>query len=171
MGRLTFLSVTLLMLVSREASAQDTQRPPDTISLSGPRAGVTFLSEGVRNQIEEDFSHDLGPVISQFGWQFEKRFLSSEYGATAVTEWVVLFGGADQGVFIPSLTWLLGWRTVGGIEFGAGPNLSPAGTAVAITGGVTFRAGNLNVPLNVAVVPSASGARVSMLVGFNARRR
>ena len=78
MGRLAFLSVTLLMLVSREASAQDTQRPPDTISLSGPRAGVTFLSQGVRNQIEEDFSQDLGPVISQFGWQFEKRFMSSE---------------------------------------------------------------------------------------------
>ena len=43
--------------------------------------------------------------------------------------------------------------------------------AVAIAAGVTLRAGNLNVPLNVAVVPSASGARVSFLVGFNSKRR
>ena len=139
--------------------------------MSGPRAGVTFLSPGVRNQISEDFSEDLGPVISQFGWQFEKRFMSTEGGATAVTEWVLLFGGADQGVFVPSLTWLLGMRTVGGIEVAAGPNLSPAGMAVAIAAGVTLRAGNLNVPLNVAVVPSESGARVSFLMGFNSRRR
>ena len=62
-------------------------------------------------------------------------------------------------------------RTVGGIEFAAGPNLSPAGMAVAIAAGVTLRAGNLNVPLNIAVVPSESGARVSFLVGFNAKRR
>lgn len=171
MGRFAFLSVTLLLLTFGEASAQDTQRPPDTMSLSGPRAGVTFLSQGIRDKTLDDYDQELGPVISQFGWQFEKRFLSSETGATAVTEWVVLFGGADQGVFIPSLTWLLGMRTVGGIEFAAGPNLSPVGMAVAIAAGVTFRAGNLNVPLNVAVVPSASGARVSFLMGFNSKRR
>jgi hypothetical protein len=166
-----FIVVVAGTVIAPDANAQDIQRPPDTISLSGPRAGVTFLSQGVRDQIVEDYSQELGPVISQFGWQFEKRFLTSEGGATAVTEWVLLFGGADQGVVIPSLTWLLGMRTVRGIEFAAGPTLSPAGMAVAIAGGVTFRAGNLNVPLNVAVVPSTSGARVSMLVGFNARRR
>ena len=174
MGKLMFVSTMLVMLVSRDAMAQgagQAQQPADTISLSGPRAGVTFLSPGVRNQISEDFSEDLGPVISQFGWQFEKRFMSSETGATAVTEWVLLFGGADQGVFVPSLTWLLGLRTMSGIEFAAGPNLSPAGMAVAIAAGVTLRAGNLNVPLNIAVVPSESGARVSFLVGFNSKRR
>ena len=62
-------------------------------------------------------------------------------------------------------------RTVGGVEFAAGPNFSAAGAGIAIAAGVTLRAGNLNVPLNVAVVPSSSGARVSFLMGFNARRR
>ena len=75
---------------------------------------MTFLSPGVRKQISDEFSEELGPVISQFGWQFEKRFMSSETGATAVTEFVLLFGGADQGVFVPSLTWLIGGRTTGG---------------------------------------------------------
>ncbi len=78
--------------------AAQPQQPADTISLSGPRVGVTFLSPGVVSQIKEDFDHDIDPMISQFGWQFEKRFMSSDTGATAVTEWVVLFGGVDQGV-------------------------------------------------------------------------
>jgi hypothetical protein len=174
MGKLMLFSTMLVMVVSRDVMAQDAgqpQQPADTMRLSGPRAGVTFLSPGVRDQISDEFSENLGPVISQFGWQFEKRFMSSESGATAVTEWVLLFGGADQGVFVPSLTWLLGLRTMGGVEFAAGPNLSPAGMAVAIAAGVTLRAGNLNVPLNVAVVPSESGARISFLMGFNSKRR
>lgn len=172
--RLLVIVIGTLLVASSDAYAQaaaQSQQPADTIRLSGPRAGVTFLSPGVRDQIAQDFSEELGPVISQFGWQFEKRFMSSENGATAVTEWVLLFGGADQGVFVPSLTWLLGLRTTSGIEVAAGPNLSPAGMAVAIAAGVTLRAGNLNVPFNVAVVPSASGARVSFLMGFNSGRR
>jgi len=172
--QLLVIVVATLVVASSDAYAQDAgqaQQPAETIRLSGPRAGVTFLSPGVRDQISEDFNEDLGPVISQFGWQFEKRFMSTETGAAAVTEWVLLFGGADQGVFVPSLTWLLGLRTTGGIEFAAGPNLSPAGMAVALAAGVTLRAGNLNVPLNVAVVPSASGARVSFLMGFNSKHR
>jgi hypothetical protein len=35
--------------------------------------------------------------------------------------------------------------------------------------GVTFSRGALNVPVNVAVVPSRAGVRVSLLTGFNFR--
>ena len=169
-----FAIVVGTLVFSSSAYAQgaaQAQRPPDTMSLSGPRAGITYLTPAVVDQIKEDFSKDINPVISQFGWQFEKRFMSSDTGATAVTEWVVLFGGIDQGVVIPSLTWLVGMRTVGGIELAAGPNLSPAGTGVAIAAGVTMRVGNLNVPFNAAVVPSANGPRFSFLLGFNSKRR
>jgi len=171
--RLFVIVSGIVVVASSTAYAQVTapaQKPPDTMSLSGPRAGITYLSPGVVDQIKKDFDKDINPVISQFGWQFEKRFLSSDTGATAVTEWVLLFGGIDQGVVIPSLTWLVGMRTIGGVEFAAGPNLSPAGTGVAIAAGVTMRAGNLNVPFNVAVVPSANGPRFSFLMGFNAKR-
>ena len=172
-NRLFVIVAAILVVATSSAYAQvsgQAQRPPDTMSLSGPRAGVTWLSEGVVDHIKDDFNRDLNPVISQFGWQFEKRFLSSDTGATAVTEWVLLFGGFDQGVVIPSLTWLVGMRTVGGIEVAAGPNLSPAGAGVAIAAGVTMRVGNLNVPFNVAFVPSQNGPRVSFLMGFNAKR-
>lgn len=80
-------------------------------------------------------------------------------------------GGLEQGVTLPSLTWLVGLRSAGGAEFGLGPNVTPAGVALALAGGVTFRSGALNVPVTFAVVPSKAGMRVSMLTGFNLRGR
>jgi hypothetical protein len=169
------LTFALCIVQSRSVMAQtpapwQAQQPPETMDLAGPRFGVTFLSHGVRDTLGERGA-DLGLAISQFGWQKEKRFLSSPAGWTGVTEWVLLFGGVDQGTVIPSLSWLVGWRSAHGVEFAAGPNLSPAGAGLAIAGGVTFRTGNLNIPVNLAVVPSRNGARVSMLAGFNMRRR
>jgi len=162
----------LLIVMTRDAGAQTAdQVPPETVSLSGPRFGATFLSEGVRDHLFETTTIDVGPAISQFGWQWEKRFLSSNPGWTGVTEWVFLLGGLDQGVALPSLSWLVGLRTIKGVEFAVGPNITPVGLALAGAAGVTFRTGNLNVPVNLAIVPSSSGLRVSLLAGFNARRR
>ena len=160
-------------LLSVDASAQitQTQRPAETINLSGPRAGVTFLSDTTRTKLLEEKKIDVGFAISQFGWQAEKRFLSSPSGFTGVTEFVALFGGLDQGVVLPSINWLVGARTSSGVEFAAGPNVTPAGLAVVVAGGMTFQTGNLNIPVNVAFVPSKTGARVSMLIGFNGRNR
>ena len=173
MKRLILVLVVLFGLMSSDARAQVTapQRPPETIGLSGPRVGVTFLSDTVRTKLLEEKNVDVGFAISQFGWQHEKRFLSSPSGFTGVTEFVLLVGGMDQGVMLPSFNWLVGARTAKGVEFAAGPNVTPAGLAVVIAGGMTFQTGNLNIPLNVAVVPSKSGVRVSMLAGFNMRKR
>jgi hypothetical protein len=66
---------------------------------------------------------------------------------------------------------MVGLRSPGGAEFGLGPNITPAGVALAFAGGVTFRSGALNVPVTFAVVPSKVGTRVSMLTGFNMRGR
>ena len=64
----------------------------------------------------------------------------------------------------------MGIRTQSNFEIGVGPNITPAGLALAISSGVTFRAGALAVPVNVAVVPSKLGARTSILTGFNLYR-
>lgn len=143
----------------------------ETIDLSGPRLGITFLDTGIRDQYLAERGLDLGPVISQFGWQKERRFLSSKTGFTGVSEFVLLVGGMDQGVLLPSVNWLVGARTAEGLEFAVGPNLTPAGFALAAAAGVTLRSGNLNIPINVAMVPSKSGLRVSLLAGFNSRNR
>ena len=88
-----------------------------------------------------------------------------------MNEFVFLLGGLEQGVTLPSASWMVGLRSPSGLEFGIGPNVTPAGVALAVAGGVTFRSGALNVPLTFAVVPSKDGTRVSMLTGFNFRGR
>jgi hypothetical protein len=165
--------LTVLAAQAVSASAQNVIQPPPltkTVNLSGPRFGLTALSAGVVDELHKR-DIEVGPNISQFGWQFEKQFYSRESGVAAVNEWVVLLGGLDQGVALPSVSWLVGLRTREGAEFGIGPNITPAGVALALAGGVTFRAGNLNVPMNVAIVPSRAGTRISVLTGFNMRRR
>jgi len=166
--------IVLMCLASAGvASAQNVLDPPGftkTVNLSGPRFGMTALSPGVVAELQKR-KIDVDSNISQFGWQFERQFYSRDSGVAAVNEWVVLLGGLDQGVVLPSLSWLVGLRTREGAEFGIGPNVTPAGVALAVAAGVTFRAGNLNVPMNVAVVPSKVGTRISVLTGFNMRRR
>jgi hypothetical protein len=162
-----------LVVLPGAASAQNVLDPPGytkTVNLSGPRFGLTALSPGVVDELHKR-SIDVTSNISQFGWQFEKQFYTRDSGVAAVNEWVFLLGGLDQGVALPSLSWMVGLRTREGAEFGIGPNITPAGVALALAGGVTFRAGNLNVPMNVAVVPSKVGTRLSVLTGFNMRRR
>jgi hypothetical protein len=146
-----------------------TSVPPvaDTVSLSGPRFGVTALSNGIVRKLKLDDDVTVGSVVTQFGWQFEKQFYSGPTGPTAVTEWVFLLGGLEQGVALPSLSWLVGIRTKGGTEFGVGPNVTPVGAALVISAGKTYRVGVVNVPVNLAVVPSKSGVRVSLLTGFS----
>jgi hypothetical protein len=143
--------------------------PARTVDLAGPRLGLTFLSQGVIDKLAERDIH-VTPAISQFGWQFERQFFTKSGGVTALHEWVALVGGLDQGVAIPSVSWMVGLRTTQGAEFGIGPNLTPAGVALALSAGVTFRAGVLNVPMNFAVVPTKAGVRVSVLTGFTLRR-
>ena len=160
----------MFLMIAAPAAAQTIPPPARTVSLSGPRFGVTMLGDGVVAKLKER-DIDVTPVVSQFGWQFEKQFFSSQSGVTAVTELVGLIGGLEQSVALPSVSWMVGVRTRDGAEFGIGPNVTPAGTALAIAAGITFRAGVLNVPVNLAVVPSKAGVRVSVLSGFNLRGR
>jgi hypothetical protein len=141
---------------------------PNAVNLSGPRFGVTSLTDGALAKAREVYP-DVQPVITQFGWQFEKQFYASGSGLAMLSEWVLLLGGLEQNVALPSLSWMVGARTANGTEFGVGPNLTAAGWSLAFAAGTTFRAGFLNVPVNIAVVPSKSGMRVSFLTGFSKR--
>ena len=166
------VSFALFALVLATPAAAQTVPPPtatETVSLSGPRFGFTHLSDGIVKRLKDDYRINVGPVVTQFGWQFEKQLYSSG-NITALTEWVVLVGGLEQGITIPSGSWMVGIRAKNGVELGVGPNLTPAGPALAVAAGLTFGMGALHVPVNLAVVPSKSGLRVSVLTGFNLRR-
>ena len=165
--RVAFLVALFAVTFSSEARSQESApvfRP--MISLAGPRVGVTAMSSGVVNRLKRE-NIDIAGVVTQFGWQSEKRFYSDPGGVSGVTEGVLLIGGTEQGQFLPSFTWLVGFRTADGVEFGVGPNVTPLGVSLALAGGITYRVGDLNVPVNLALVPSASGVRLSLLTGFN----
>ena len=164
-------AVALLTLASATPSVAQMLPPPvNTANLAGPRFGLTLLSDGVVQTLAEREIY-VGSHVSQFGWQLERQFFTQDSGVTMVTEWVALVGGLEQGVALPSLSWLVGIRTKDGTEFGIGPNFTPAGSALVLATGMTFRQGAVNIPVNVAVVPSKSGTRVSLMTGFGLRQR
>ncbi|HEU4716883.1 MAG TPA: hypothetical protein VFU15_03580, partial [Bacteroidia bacterium] len=154
----------------------------------GPRAGMTCFGPGtIAGKLHTN-------VISQFGWQFETRFFTLDNGSSGLFEFVPMLGGLESGKFLPSATAIVGYRTGSGFEFGIGPNLSQSGFGIVFAGGASFRSGKVLFPVNIAFQPSvnktyyagyydassgqyvpgertlATGFRVSLLVGFNARK-
>ena len=171
------LLATVLAL-SPFAHAQDAPRTGPH-RLDGPRAGVTFLDPRTTDRINERFPGDAGeprlrgtnPAISQFGWQLETRLFQASNGLTGVSELVLLAGGLERNLVLPSGTFLVGLRTVGGLEVGVGPNLSLAGTGFAVALGMNNNLGDINIPINVAAVFSQGGPRISLLTGFTLASR
>ena len=147
----------------------DEEPVTETVHLGGPRLGFTVLTDGVL-QRAHDTEPRLNPFLTQFGWQFESRLFRMPNGVSGLVELVPLVGGLEQGLFIPSVSGLLGLRGAKGFEFGLGPNLTPLGANIVLAVGTSFRSNGINFPVNLAVVPGNGGARISLLIGFNSRR-
>ena len=136
--------------------------------LAGPRIGVTFLTPGFMSEELET------SMITQYGWQWESRFADNG-DVAGLVEWVVVVGGMERQMFLPSISSLVGVRTGEGMEFAVGPNLSATGINMVFTIGKNFKSGDLNFPVNLAFVPNGnvwgedeeSGARISLMIGFN----
>ena len=172
---MTTFAIVPAISMAQVSSCKD--KPPIEVSLSGPRFGVTYLSPGIvralRDSLNPNYNEKarrLNAVTTQFGFQFERQFAVADCGPSVLTEAVFLVGGLEQGFVIPSGSFLVGLRMPRGAEFGVGPNISPAGAALAVAGGKTIHYGYLDFPVTVAVVPGRSGARISLLTGFIVRR-
>jgi hypothetical protein len=167
------LMIAFCVLTMGTGARLHAQQPQDLVrqlNRSGPRFGVTFLGGALTDTLRERHDIDVSSVVSQFGWQFERQFAGIEGGPVALNEWVFLIGGLDQNAFLPSITWLVGMRFPNQFEFGVGPNVTPAGVALAWSMGMTFRSGALAIPVNIALVPGKYGMRSSLLTGFNIYR-
>ena len=136
--------------------------------LAGPKVGITMVSSGslasilrkdvgiFSDEVREEWTGSTGKygaVMSQYGWQWESRF-SDAGNITGIVEWIALVGGMEKGMFLPSVSSMVGVRTSKGIEFAVGPNLSLGGIAMVFGAGYNFKFGELNVPINIAYVPS-----------------
>lgn len=140
------------------------------VAANGPRIGVTVIGNGkLRDKLRDEY--DATNVISQFGWQFETRLFQLPQGPSGLLEFVPLVGGLEQGLFLPSLSMVLGLRGQSGLEIGFGPNVSLAGAGLVVAAGHTVQGRYLNVPVNFAIVPSREGTRFSMLIGFTYKER
>src|ERR1043166_1363786 len=122
------------------ASPLPRQLPPGVSLMSdddrsGPRIGAAYLIGGSVTA-EKEGKH-LTPLTTLFGWQIEHQFPTGKKDAPLpMTELVLLVGGLEQNVFLPSASWLVGMRQPNGWEVGAGPALTGAGVQVALAGGV-----------------------------------
>jgi hypothetical protein len=135
---------------------------------SGPRLGFAYIFGG--SVTAENAGQHLTPLTTLFGWQLERQFRTGQAGLPVpMTELVVLVGGMEQGLFLPSVSWLLGVRKPDGWEAGIGPTLTGAGVQLALAAGVTRSLGALNVPFNVAIAPGRRGAALSITTGFTMR--
>ena len=186
------LLLTLLILIALQSSAQiqysstnaanyDSQVQKNT----GPRFGLTYITNGkLTADIEEEFGITSN-LISQFGFQFEKQIMGDE-NIAGILEGILFIGGVDQGLFLPSVSGMFGVRNKDSWELAVGPNLSVGGAAMVVGFGKSFNFGNINIPVNIAWVPSnsrqndyldndgnniteteKSGHRFTLTVGFN----
>ena len=141
-----------------------------TDKLAGPRVGFTIISAGpiadfIKTKDLDRLTDDAAEFgefgtafMTQYGWQWETRFADG-YDVTGLVEWVFMVGGLDQGLFLPSVSSLIGLRTSSNLEFALGPNLSLSGIGGVIAVGYNFKVGEINLPVNIAFRPGIDKIR------------
>lgn len=99
----------------------------ERMRLDGPRMGATFFTGNTATVLgasRAQGGYDAFPLMFQFGYQFEKQYLSAG-SFQALFEFIPMVTGLDQGLAIPSFTIMNGLReNKHGWEFGFGPSFS-----------------------------------------------
>ena len=108
------LGLTLASCIPASAQTQLPPRVNKSVNMSGPRFGLTMLNQESIDTLKDKADVTVRPLVSQFGWQFERRFYTNGEGVTLLNEWIPLVSGLDQGVALPSLNWLVGVRSASG---------------------------------------------------------
>jgi hypothetical protein len=117
-----------LKRVTKKFNLESSVNNPEktTLNMSGPRFGVAFLTGDAARVMragKQDGGFDGYPYLFQFGYQFEKQYLT-QGNLQALFEFLPMINGLDQGLFIPSLTILHGLRSnKNGFEFAFGPTV------------------------------------------------
>ena len=129
---------------------------------------MTYLSQGVVDAAKKE-DIVINPLITQFGWQFEKKFLSTESGPEGISAIIPFVGGLEQNLVIPSVSWLIGLRLQNGFEFAMGPILSVGGSGMVMGIGHSSKFGELYIPKNLSLTFSKTGMKFSLTFGFNSQ--
>ncbi len=105
------------------------QQPPETpqadIRNNGPRVGVAMIMGDMASRLSDPESEggwDAVPVVTQFGYQVEKEYLSAG-DFHALIEGLFIISGPEQQLFNPRLVVMNGFRSAKtGLEFAFGPS-------------------------------------------------
>ena len=65
---------TPFSLKAQDQSEEEDVRMYEPLKLSGPRAGITYISGDLGKQMSEN---GINQYFSQFGWQFESRYFTT----------------------------------------------------------------------------------------------
>ncbi len=174
----TILSTILILSLIAGMSWAQTDVSEDILfnkrNLGGPRFGMTVVP-GNGTLVQELENQDMGRVISQFGWHFERQIIPQGGGPQFVVEFVPMLAGVEYGKFIPNMTLAMGVRTPSGIEFGMGPNLFfsktmedkvEARSSLLLAVGKSINYGGVSIPINLAYTTNPDGNRISIIVGY-----
>lgn len=102
------------------------------VSNSGPRIGVGVLTGSFyefANRSETQGGLDIVPAISMIGYQLEAQYVGTG-NFSALAEFIFNISGLEQGVFLPTLSILNGFRFgQSGWEFAFGPGFTLSRTS------------------------------------------
>lgn len=135
-------------------------------SMSGPRVGLIYFANGITRLEENDVRRPSSDLMSIFGWQFEDQAFQMSNGLSGMTEFVVSVAGIDQHLLLPAASLLMALRSRSGLEAAIGPTLSPTELNLTFAAGRSVKVDGVRIPLNVALVASATGPRVSITTGW-----
>jgi hypothetical protein len=170
------LLIIVAIMIATEIFAQKRSEnfKNNPVNVNGVRVGATYIftnnsPSGKEEQKVLD-KNNIGNLITQFGWQFEKQYSSGIGNTAGITEIVVFAGGLNQGTIIPSLSGIVGFRLDNGLQFGGGPNLTVTKRLftpgfVWITGHSTV-IGKLHIPIDVVLTQSRNGVHLTLTTGF-----
>src|SRR5262245_47904210 len=80
------LGLCAVCLIPEASVAQQPGELVRQLNRSGPRFGVTWLGGSIVDTLKSRYDIDVAPVVTQFGWQYERQFASLESGPVALNE-------------------------------------------------------------------------------------
>lgn len=102
-----------------------TVMPTTKIVNNGPRMGMAYFIGESADRLSAPLNqggYDASPLMTQFGYQQEVRYMSSG-NFSALVEFIPMISGLEQSRFLPSLVVLNGFREgKTGLEFAFGPS-------------------------------------------------
>ena len=185
MGKMSHLALLFVLFLSvlTPASGQSGEEMPKFQMLLGPVVGMTYVvdAQGTLDaKLQEMYPNpdrSYTPFFTQFGVNLEQRLRLGTTRSYFAFQEVFAVGGMDQGIFLPSVSFFLGFRSHRGLQFGLGPNLvvrwaqsePELATSVTYAVGWSFPFYGAFVPVSLAFSATSEDGnpRIGLISGFN----